>query len=63
MSEPMRYQFAAAEMAVVVHFEGATYSFTKSGAPLQHLMNARTRAILRALLNAALDDLDAQVQS
>lgn len=60
MNEPVQYAFAPADLVVVVHFEGTTYSFTKGGAPLNSVTNARTRAIIRALLNAALEDMDAQ---
>ena len=60
MSGPLTYAFAPEHIAVVVHFEGTVYTFDKNGAPLNSATNSRSRAIIRALLNAALEDMDAQ---
>ena len=60
MREPLTYAFAAGDLAVVVHFEGTVYTFDRNGAPLNSFTNPRTRAIIRALLNAAIEDMDAQ---
>lgn len=56
---PITYAFAGDDLAVVVHFEGTVYSFNKNGAPLASVTNQRSRAIIRALLESALADLEA----
>lgn len=61
MSEPLMYAFSPEHLVVVVHVEGVVYSFTKDSASM--LTNPRTRAIVRALLNAAIDDVDSEVKS
>jgi hypothetical protein len=61
--KPNTYIFAPDHLAVVVAFEGTVYSFSKTGAPLASLISPRDRAVIRALLSAAIDDLDAQVKS
>ena len=56
---PLTYVFARDDLVVAVHFEGEVYSFTKRSAPTAASTNPRTRAILRALLESALADLEA----
>jgi len=66
MSQKMHGEFAGPqgnhlvqldENSVTVVFDGTAHRFTKSGSPIS--LNYRSRAILRALLESALTDLDA----
>lgn len=52
---PLMFAMDRESAGVVVWFENTTYSFTKSGSPLN--LNYRDKAVVRALLQAALDDL------
>lgn len=54
---PTTYQFAADHAGVAVHFEGNAWFFTKYGQP--QLDRNRDRLIARALLTAAIEELDA----
>lgn len=54
---PLTYAMDRESAGVVVWFENTAYAFTKSGAPSQ--LNYRNKVILRALLDAAIADLDA----
>lgn len=54
--EPLMFAMDRESAGVVVWFENTTHMFTKNDAPIQ--LNYRTRAVLRALLQAALEDLD-----
>ena len=66
MSQKMHGEFAGPqgnhlvqldENSVTVVFDGTAHRFTKTGAPIN--LNYRDRALLRALLDAAIADLDA----
>lgn len=58
MNDGLTLRMAEGSAGVAVWFEGSVHSFTKTGAPAQ--LNYRERLILRALLDAAIADLDAQ---
>lgn len=53
---PRTFAMAVDTAGVVVWFEGTTHMFTRGGAPNQ--LNYRDKLILRALLEAAIADLD-----
>lgn len=54
--EPLVFAMDRESAGVVVWFEGTTHAFTKTGAPSQ--LNYREKVVVRALLEAAVKDLD-----
>jgi hypothetical protein len=54
--KPLLFAMDRESAGVVVWFEGTAHAFTKNGAPNQ--LNYREKAVVRALLEAAVTDLD-----